>query len=79
MGGSRNEPLSVRVVRSLADAQGVEASNLEFRLGETIDTDALDAMAAHDGREWELRFEVDGHEVEVVPGEPVRVDGDAYR
>ncbi|GAB3679364.1 hypothetical protein GCM10028857_00640 [Salinarchaeum chitinilyticum] len=79
MGDASRTPLSVRVVRSLADARDVDPMELEFRLGDAIDTDALDAMGDHDGADWELEFEVDGHEVTVAPGERVRVDGAPYR
>lgn len=79
MGGSHSEPLSVRVVRSLADARNAEPADPGFRLGDTIDTDALDAMAAHSGGGWELQFEVNGHDVRVSPDGPVIVDGEEYR
>lgn len=72
-------PLSVRVVRSIADARGVEPVDLEFRLGDAIDTDALDAIANHDGDDWELTFEVEEHEVTVAPDAPVQIDGTQYR
>lgn len=79
MGEDTGSPLSVRVVRSIADARGEEPTDLGFRLGDVIDTDALDAMAEHDGDDWRLVFEVEGHEVTVAPDEPVTVDGTAYR
>lgn len=75
MGDPTATPVSVRVVRAIASARGVAPAELEFRLGDAIDTDALDAMAAHDGDDWELAFDVEGHEVTVVPDEPVVVDG----
>lgn len=79
MGGVNGESLSVRIVRSLADARGEDPIDTGFRLGRVVDTDALDAMAEHDGEPWELRFEVDGHAVEVGPDESVTIDGDEYR
>lgn len=79
MANSLRTPLSVRVVRSLADERDVDPMDLEFRLGDAIDTDALDAMDKHDGTAWELEFEVDGHDVAVAPKERVRVDGTPYR
>lgn len=79
MGDSPRAPLSVRVVRSLADERDVDPMDLEFRLGDRIDTDALDAMDEHDGTDWELEFEVDGHDVAVAPEKRVRVDGTPYR
>lgn len=79
MGESDGAPLSVRVVRSIADARGVEPTDLEFRLGDAIDTDALDTMAQHGGNDWELVFEIEGHEVAIAPDEPVTVDGTPYR
>lgn len=79
MGEPAETPLSVRVVRSLADARDAEPTDVGFRLGDAIDTDALDDLAEHDGDGWTLEFEVEGHEVEVAPGEPVVVDGTPYR
>jgi hypothetical protein len=79
MGGPTGTPLSVRVVRSIADARDVEPMDIGFRLGDAIDTDALDELAEHDGGDWELQFEADGHEVEISSGGPVIVDGEAYR
>ncbi|WP_248516610.1 HalOD1 output domain-containing protein [Salinarchaeum laminariae] len=79
MGNSARPALSVRVVRSLADARGVDPMDLGFRLGDAVDTDALDAMDDHDSTDWELEFEVDGHVVTVAPEAPVRVDGTPYR
>ena len=77
MGDTDGTQLSVRVVRSLADARNVEPTELGFRLGNAIDVDALDAMATHDGASWQLSFEVAG--LEVAPDEPVVVDGTEYR
>lgn len=79
MGEPTGTPLSVRVVRSIADARDVEPMDIGFRLGDAIDTDALDELAEHDGGDWEIRFEVDGHEVEIAPNDPVIVDGKQYR
>lgn len=79
MGEPDGTPLSVRVVRSIADARGVDPADLEFRLGDAIDTDALDTMAQHGGNDWELVFEIEGHEVTVAPNEPIQIDGTAYR
>jgi len=79
MGDSGDTPLTVRVVRSIADARGAEPDELPFRLGDTIDTDALDALAAHDGTDWELTFEIEDHTVRIAPDQPVMVDGTEYR
>lgn len=79
MGDFARPALSVRVVRSLADARDVDPMDLEFRLGDAIDTDALDAMDDHGSTDWELEFEVDGHHVTVAPDALVRVDGTPYR
>lgn len=79
MGEPTGTPLSVRVVRSIADARDVDPMDIGFRLGDVIDTDALDELAEHDGGVWELRFEIDGHQVEVSADETVIVDGESYR
>lgn len=79
MGDPAETPLSVRVVRSIADAQGEDPTDLGFRLGDVIETDALNAMDEHERDGWTLVFEVESHEVTVAPDEPVMVDGTPYR
>jgi len=67
------------VVSALADAEGVEASELDYRLAEYVDTDALTRLTEMDGGVWEFSFHVDGHEVTLTHDGRTYVDGVAYR
>lgn len=58
MSHDTGEELSVRVVQALADARGIEPADLDVRLGEWIDVDALERLAGHDGGEWTVTFTV---------------------
>lgn len=60
----------------MAEAEGVEPADLEFRLQDEIDADALDAFQAHEGESWTVGFEVDDHHVEVADDGTVVVDGE---
>lgn len=79
MSGSGPDELSRSVVRAVAAAKGVEPSELEFRLQDEIDADALDALGGHEGGPWTIEFEVDGHLVAVDHEGSVAVDGTRYR
>ncbi|WP_225332795.1 HalOD1 output domain-containing protein [Halomicrobium urmianum] len=62
-----------RVIEALAEADGVDPLELDRPLYEAIETDALEALAEHDG-EWALQFTVDGHVVAVDGGDEVTVE-----
>lgn len=76
MNGS--ESLSIAIVEAIADAEGVDASDLGFSLGSYVDTDALDAFARGTNADWEVRLTVAGHSVTVGSQQHLSVDGETY-
>lgn len=78
MSTSTSTPPSVTLIRAVAAERGVEPDELQFRLQEEVDTDALDALARHDGADWQLEFRVDDHDVTVESDGTVVVDGTTY-
>jgi hypothetical protein len=61
------------IVEALADAEGVDPTELEYSLQEYVDLDALDRLANHDGAEWTFTFELPAYEVTVQHDGRVRV------
>jgi hypothetical protein len=61
-----DEPVSLGVVEAVADAKGVEPTDLDERLYDCVDPDALDRLFA-DGTGWDgrLSFTMAGCRVEV--------------
>jgi len=70
--------ISVAVVEAIAGRQGVCPTEVDFRLDEHVDPDALDALARHARTNaeasWTLEFEVDGHAVTVRSDGRIVVD-----
>lgn len=68
-------PLSVGVVEAVAEAEGVEPTELGFRLEDHVDTDCLDRLYDNDAR-WTLSFELPDHTVTVSDDGRIVVDTD---
>lgn len=68
-------PLATRVVRAVAEAKGIEPTELEYPLGEYIDLDAVDQLVTHENASWTLSFELPEHNVTVTIDGMVLVDG----
>ena len=66
------------VIAAVADAEGVDALDLEERLQESVDTDAIEALVDHSGADWLLSFEFAGHDVTVDADATVIVDGRVF-
>ena len=70
--------VSVDVVEAVADRQGVCPTEVDFRLDEHVDPDALDALCRHaranDDVSWSLEFDVAGVSVTVDSDGRVAVD-----
>lgn len=63
------------VVRALADVEGCAPHELQFALHDFVDTTAIERLAAMEGVEWSLSFDVPGHEVGIDSDGRVVVDG----
>lgn len=67
-------PVTNAVVTAIADAKGVDPSEL-LVLQEYIDVDALESLSAHEHSTWSLTFELPEHRVTVTDDGVVLVDG----
>lgn len=73
---SRGREFMIALVDALADADGVEAHELEFALDEYVDTDALQRLLESERTDWTLTFHVPDHEVSVSGDGTILVDGE---
>ncbi len=62
------------IVDAVADARGVDPSELEVVLHDYIHVEALESLAAHENSRWTLTFELSEYEVTVTDGGTVFVD-----
>lgn len=65
----------VDIVEAVADAKGVDVSELELSLDDHIDPDAIARLAEHEDASWTLSFELPEHNVTVTSDGLVLVDG----
>lgn len=76
-GHRAGEALTTRVVREIADREGVDPIELSPPLNTVIDGDAVEALFAGENRDQvELEFTYADHRVTVVGAEDVRVETD---
>lgn len=64
------------VVDVLADIEGVDPSELTPPVEKCVSTDALQHLAAHSSRSWELSFDFTDHRVTVAGDGWISVDGE---
>ena len=78
VGAGGDGSVSVAVVEAVADARGVDPAEVDFRLDDHVDADALDALYRHARRReaasWRLDFHVDGTAVTVRSDGTIAVD-----
>lgn len=70
-------PMEVAVVEAIADARGVEPTELEFTLYDYIDTEILERLGKQE-TDWHFQFEAAGHTVGIDSDRVVTVDGELY-
>lgn len=68
-----------QIVRAIADAEGTEPENLDVRLQNWIETDAIRQLIRHRSQAWRLEFETANHSVEVTGENSIIVDGRELR
>jgi hypothetical protein len=68
-----------QTIRSIADAKGVEPTELEVAIQNWVDTDALRQLANHPSDAWRLQFELPDHTVTVTGEGIILVDGTEER
>lgn len=67
------------VVGAIAEAEGIEAHELEYSLYQYVDPEAIEGLVGMDDAEWELTFSVPDHEVTLSSDGGIRIDGDLVR
>jgi hypothetical protein len=67
------------VVGAVAEAEGVEPHELDYALHDHVYTEALRGLVVGGYDDWELSFEVPGHEVTLRADDGIYVDGDRQR
>lgn len=67
--------LTGEIVGAVADAKGVDPTDLEYPLGRYIDPDAVEQLATHSDASWTLSFELPEHNVTVTSDGLILVDG----
>lgn len=68
-----------QIVRSIADAKGVDPVDLDVAIQKWVDTDALRLLADHSSDAWRLQFEMPEHTVTITGAGAVLVDGTEER
>jgi hypothetical protein len=58
--------LAIEIVEAVADAEGVDPMELDFRLQEHVDVEALELLESHGSDSWTLSIELPRHEVTVT-------------
>lgn len=74
----RQETLS-NVAEAIAEVEGCSPTDLDYSLYDHVETEALTALAASDHADWQLRFRVPDHTVEVRANGQILVDGVVVR
>lgn len=72
------EDLLYAIVCALADAEGVDPSDLSVTLADAINPTVLESLMAETNEPWEFTFQVRDHEVTVSHTGTVSVDGQTY-
>jgi len=62
------------VTAAIADAEGVEPSELDYQLYDYVDPEALELLASRSEDSWTLTFSVPDHEVTVTDDGRVLVE-----
>ena len=63
------------VIDAIASVEDVATTDLDFRLGDYVDPEAIDALAANRESQWKVEFEVAGNQVEVSYDGTIAVEG----
>ena len=64
------------IAQAVADAEGVDPTDLEYALQDYVEVDGIRHLANHEDSRWTLTFEVPDHEVTVTNDGLVLVDGE---
>ena len=62
------------IVVAVAEAQGIDPSELDYSLQEYVDLEAVNELADHDAASWTLSFELPDHNVTITSDGLILVD-----
>lgn len=62
------------IVVAVADAKGIDPTELEYSLQEYVDLEAVNELADHHATSWTLSFEIPEHSVTVTSDGLILVD-----
>ena len=74
-----SDQLLVDLVDALAEAEGVPPDEMDYTLHDYVDPDALVRLAEGCSSDWQLTFDVSGHQVKITDGNQLIVDDVTYR
>lgn len=69
---------TTEVVECLADADGLESTELDYNLHDYIDPDVLRKLGEMEKGTWEITFQVSDHQVTINQDEVIFIDGIRY-
>ena len=69
------DKLATEIIKAVADAEGVGSEDLDYAVGEYIDLDAVEQLAANSTASWTLSWELPNHNVTVTSDGLILVDG----
>jgi hypothetical protein len=69
------QSLAIEIVEAIADAKGIDSTELDVSLQEYIDIEAIELLAAHETASWTLSYQLPNHNVTVTSEGTVIVDG----
>lgn len=68
----------VDVIEALAEADGLEPTELDYNLSDYMDPDVIEKLDALDDGRWELTFRVSDHQVTINHEDQIIVNGVNY-
>jgi len=69
-----NDTTAIRIVEAIAEQKDIEPTELDYRLNDYIETDAIQSLANSDTDAWTLSFECPDGTVTVTGQEGVHLD-----
>jgi len=79
MNSKNSSSFTVEIVRALADVEGVEEpSELDYKIYDFTDPDALEMLHGKEDSTWEMELEISGHEVYLSSEGTINIDGNKY-
>jgi hypothetical protein len=68
-----------KTIGAIAIVEDTDPEDLDLQVQNWIEPDAIRQLMSHGSDAWELRFEVENHEVKVKGDETILIDGEEKR